>query len=242
MAGGLYLALDTSSTEGSVAVGQGSPGGEVEVLAEAILPSEEDHAAHLGKRIATLLTGIGAEPGDLSGIVAGAGPGSFTGVRVGAATAKAMAWSLQVPLWAFSSLAGAAAGITEDPVRPRLVLFDARGDRLYAGAFRVLSDALDTLLAPRATALGEVLDSLVPPGALLMGDGALRHRDILAGTGRRILPPPAGWPSARGLLRLLSIDAGSGRVADSSRWEPEYLREAGAERMWKTRKDWRRGG
>jgi tRNA threonylcarbamoyladenosine biosynthesis protein TsaB len=186
-----------------------------------------------------LLQEVDAEPGDLSGIVAGSGPGSFTGVRVGAATAKAMAWGLKVPLWAFSSLAGAAAGVVEDPVRPRLVLFDARGDRVYAGAFRLLTEKLETLLPPRATTVGEVMENLAPPGALVMGDGAIRHRDILEGAGQRILSPPAGWPSAPGLLRLLSLDHDTGRVVHRSRWEPDYLREAGAERMWKLRKEWR---
>jgi tRNA threonylcarbamoyladenosine biosynthesis protein TsaB len=239
MARGLYVAMDTSSREGSVAIGRGSPGGELEVLAEAILQSEEEHAAHLAARLGSLLQDVGAQADDLSGIVAGAGPGSFTGVRVGAATAKAMAWALRVPFWAFSSLAGAAAGAAADPVRPRLVLFDARGDRVYAGAFRFSSNSAETLVPPRATTVDEVLDALVPPGAVLMGDGALRHQDLLAGSGHGILPPPAGWPSATGLLRLLSLDPASGRIAHRSRWEPDYLRDAGAQRMWKERKEWR---
>jgi tRNA threonylcarbamoyladenosine biosynthesis protein TsaB len=236
---GLYLAMDTSNREGSVALGTGRPGGEMEIVAQAILPSEEEHAASLATKVQNLLDGVRAEPGDLSGIVAGAGPGSFTGVRVAAATAKSMAWALEVPLWAFSSLAGAAAGVAEEPLRPRLVLFDARGDRVYAGAFRVLVGSLETLLTPRATTVGEVLESLVPPGAVLMGDGAIRHRDLLEGAGNGILSPPAGWPSARGLLRLLALDPGSGRIADRSRWEPDYLREAGAQRIWKLRKEWK---
>ncbi|MGD2120281.1 MAG: tRNA (adenosine(37)-N6)-threonylcarbamoyltransferase complex dimerization subunit type 1 TsaB [Gemmatimonadota bacterium] len=239
MSGGFYLAMDTSNRQGSVAMGRGRPGEKVEILAQAILNSEEDHAAFLATRVGGLLGEVGVEPGDLSGIVVGAGPGSFTGVRVAAATAKAMAWALQTPLWAYSSLAGAAAGVAEELVRPRLVLFDARGDRVYAAAFRVLADSLETLVSPRATTVGEVLDGLIPPGALLMGGGATRHRDLLEGAGHRILSPPAGWPSAEGLLRLLVLDPGQGRVADRSRWEPDYLREAGAERMWRLRKEWK---
>lgn len=239
MRDGLFLAMDTSNREGSVAIGKGSPGGAVEVLVRAILPSDEEHAASLANRVHGLLQEVGAKPGHLSGIVVGAGPGSFTGVRVGAATGKAMSWALEIPLWAFSSLAGAAAGIEDDPVRPRLVLFDARGERVYVGGYRVLADKVEPLISPRASTVGDVLSALVPPGALLMGDGALRHRDILEGAGHRILSSPSGWPSAFGLLRLLSLDPGSGRVSHRGRWEPDYLREAGAARMWKGRKEWR---
>jgi tRNA threonylcarbamoyladenosine biosynthesis protein TsaB len=236
---GLFLAMDTSNREGSVAVGEGSPGSGLAVLSRGTLRPDEEHAASLSTKISGLLEEIGARPQDLSGIVVGAGPGSFTGVRVGAATAKAMSWALDVPFWAFSSLSGAAAGVPDDPVRPRLVLFDARGERVYAGAFRVLAEEVETLISPRATTVGEVLEALVPPGAILMGDGAVRHRDLLEGAGHRILSPPSGWPSAFGLLRLLSLDQRPGRISNRSRWEPDYLREAGAARMWQARKEWR---
>jgi tRNA threonylcarbamoyladenosine biosynthesis protein TsaB len=239
----LFLAMDTAGKEGSVAIGlrpsveTGVAG--MEILASVDLEAEEEHASLLVPRIQGLLKQVDAGTRDLTGLVVGAGPGSFTGVRVGAATAKGMAWALSRPLWAFSSLAGAAVDVGDDPLRPRLVLFDARGDRVYAGAYRIAHGALETLLAPRATTIGEVMEELVPPGAFLMGDGALRHRSLLEGTGHPILHPPAGWPSAAGLLRLLFLDPAARPVEDVGRWEPEYLRESGAERMWKARKEWR---
>lgn len=238
---GYFLALETASREGSLALGRRTePAGDVEIIADTVLRAEEEHAALLFPRSKALLEASGLVVKDLTGVVVGAGPGSFTGVRVAAATAKGLAWSLQLPLWAFSSLAGAAASVEGETVRPRLVLFDARGDRLYAAAYRFSKGRVETLLPPRATTVGELLDGLVPPGAVLLGDGAFRHRALLEGAGHAILPPPAGEPTARGLLRLLALDGNVGPVADPGRWEPDYLRESGAERMWKTRrKGWR---
>ena len=80
------------------------------------------------------------------------------------------------------------------------------------------------------------MEGLIPPGALLMGTGALRHQDLLGGDGHPILPPPAGTPSADGLLRLLALQPEVLPLDDASRWEPDYLRSSGAERTWKTRK------
>ena len=162
----------------------------------------------------------------------GAGPGSFTGIRVGVGTAKGMAWALGLPLWAFSSLAGAAAAVDVEPFRPRAVLFDARGDRLYAGAYRMSEGTVKTLLDPCATSVREVLDGgLIPPGSLILGDGALRHRDILEIAGSHILDLPWGGASAKGLLRLLSMAPSSPPLENPGLWEPDYLRETGAVKL-----------
>ena len=241
---GLFLAIDTAGAEGSVTIGRLSgvsdrqPETRLEILAGTTLRADEEHSSLLLPRVQELLGEVGAGVGDLSGVVVGAGPGSFTGVRVGAATAKGLAWALNLPLWAFSSLAGAAADVEDDQLRPRVVLFDARGDRVYAAAYRVSRGSMGTLLAPRATTVGELLDGLLPPGALLMGDGARKHQALLQGSGTPVLPPPAGRPSASGLLRLLTLDAEAAPLDDLGRWEPDYLRESGAERMWKTRTNW----
>jgi hypothetical protein len=117
------------------------------------------------------------------------------------------------------------------------VLFDARGGRVYAAAYRIEEEGLRTLLEPRAATIQELLeDGLLPPGAMLLGDGALRHRALLERAGHAVLPPPLGQPSAVGLVRLLAVDPDTPPLEDPGRWEPDYLRASGAERMWKTRK------
>jgi tRNA threonylcarbamoyladenosine biosynthesis protein TsaB len=240
--------MDTSGQEGSVALAErvpalaervsgkssaGIPGasGSLRILGELELRAQDEHAAHLTPSIQELLDGVGATPADLTGVVVGSGPGSFTGVRVAASTAKGLAWSRGLPLWAFSSLAAAAVSVDEEPIRPRLVLFDARADRVYAAAYRVAHGNLETLLEPRATTVGQVATALIPPGALMMGDGAWRHRALLESADGQILPPPAGWPRARGLLRILGLRPEPAPVGDLALWEPDYLRSSGAERM-----------
>lgn len=128
-------------------------------------------------------------------------------------------------------------GAEPDPASPRCVLFDARGDRVYAAAYGIDDGELRTLLEPRAATVQELLeDGLLPPGAMLLGDGALRHRALLEEAGHAVLPPPLGQPSAVGLIRLLALGPGSPPLEDPGRWEPDYLRASGAERMWKTRR------
>lgn len=254
--GGLILALDTASREGSAAIGAPlrGKGSRVEVLARTNLRAKEEHAALLIPRIRRIMEDVGAQMKDFAGIVVGAGPGSFTGVRVGAATAKGLARALDLPLWAFSSLAAAAAEdgsgrvsgerltlsppgsdgvlISDfDTLRPRCVLFDARGNRVYAGAYRLGHEGFETLLEPRAADLSEILGGLIPTGAVLMGDGALAHRAVLEAAGHPVLPPPFGRPTADGLIRLLSLAPDTPPLEDPGRWEPEYLRASGAERM-----------
>ena len=250
-----YLAFDTSTSLGSVAVSRGG-----DVLARGYLVQQGEHAANLVPRISQVLDEAGVEKRELAGIVVGSGPGSFTGVRVSAATAKGLVSALGIPLWAYSSLAASAvtAGalppmpddVWEDqadprgplslgPVfplrdRPRYVLFDARGDRLYAGCYTLGEGGLETVLDPYATDLGELLGGAVPEGALFMGDGAARHQWDIQDAGFDVISLPEGIPTADGLIRLLAAEAGleenGGSVDRPSLWEPHYLRPSNAER------------
>jgi len=240
----LVRALDTSGKEGSVALarwlaGEGASGkgpGSMEMVARVDLSEQDEHASRLVPAIEEVLGQAQAGARDLTGLVVGAGPGSFTGVRVAAATAKGMAWSLGVPLWAVSSLAGAAAAVDEDLHLPRTVLFDARGDRVYAGAYRWVDGCLQTVVRPVATTVDQVLDPPFPLDGLLMGDGAWTHGALLEGSGRSVLPAPAGAPRAEGLLRVLAGDPAVRPVDDTGAWEPDYLRESGAERARRARR------
>ena len=225
----LYLALETSGPVGSVAVAAGA-----RVLARALLDSQVRCAADLIPRIGATLDKAGVGRGDLAGVVVGGGPGSFTGVRVAAATGKGIAHALDLPMWAFSSLEAGAVAEQVPPQAPpadclRYVLFDARGDRVYAACYRVGADAVEERVAPHATRIGALLASESRPLAAFVGDGAARHEALLRMEGYRVLPPPAGVPTADGLLHLLALRPGSAPVGRADRWEPEYVKGSSAE-------------
>jgi tRNA threonylcarbamoyladenosine biosynthesis protein TsaB len=235
----LYLALDTSGPLGSVALGSGA-----RVLARGFLDRQGRHAAEMIPRISECLSEAGAAMADLAGVVVGAGPGSFTGVRVAAATAKGIAHALRIPLWPFSSLEAAAVServISALPGLPsgappartdraRYVLFDARGDRVYAACYELRAEGVEEVIPPHATRIRALLEEDVPPGTWFAGDGAVRHESMLRSAGHAVLPPPAGMPTADGLLHLLSLHPERGPAPDPGRWEPDYVKASSAER------------
>jgi len=244
----LILALDTSTLRGSVAVGL--PG---DALARVFLDIQAEHAARLIPAINATLEQAGVERDELQGVVVGAGPGSFTGVRVAAATAKGLSHALGIPLWAFSSLAAAAAtaetlsaealGLPKPETSlpyegglnelPRCVLFDARAKRVYAACYRFNAEGLpDVLIPPVASELDTAIEAIQRLGipVAFVGNAARRHQDIIRDAGFPVLESPAGEPTADGLLHLMGLQPHCAPLADPARWEPDYLRSSGAER------------
>ena len=247
---GTYLALDTSTSVGSVCVAVGS-----RVVAGKLIRGQSSHSSDLIPTIGGVLEAAGTELSELAGLVVGAGPGSFTGVRVAAATAKGLAHALEIPLWAVSSLAAGAAAVDiderephvdigeashynggqaralseEERAWPRYVLFDARSDRVYGACYRSTESEFEVLVPPHSTTIGAVLSEDLP-FSVFAGDGAQRHADEIRGAGFRLLPAPLGMPTAAGLLRVIENSPSREPVEDVARWQPEYLRSSQAER------------
>jgi len=217
------LAFDTSTPTGSVALGWGT-----HLLRQAILPHQGRHASTLLPTIRDFLDGAGLTLRELGGVVVGSGPGSFTGVRVAAATARGLARGADLPLIPVSSLAAAAVDpLLEDPA-PVCIAFDARGDRLFAGAWRMEGDRLVEELAPSATRVPELLarlEQLELPGLRLAGDGVWRHRAAIEGAGYGVLEAPVGMPSPKGLLWLATAGDGAPPCPDPGEWEPDYQKD-----------------
>jgi tRNA threonylcarbamoyladenosine biosynthesis protein TsaB len=221
------LALDTSTSVGSAAVGDGD-----RLLAEVVLNVGAGHSSALLPAIDRALRSAGLEPRDLAAVVAGAGPGSFTGVRIGAATAKGIVHAAGIPLFAYSSLLAAAAGCWAAD-RPVCALFDARRRDVYAACYR-FGAGVEEVLAPGAGTLDEVLERFrggEPP--LFTGEAAVIHRAEIERElpGARVVPSPLAAPRASALLALVRAIPDRGRVASSAHWEPEYVRASGAERI-----------
>ena len=82
------LALDTSTTIGSVAIIED----QGKLLGEQIIQSQHSHSVHLLPAISNLLKQCGLDLSDMDCFAATIGPGSFTGLRVGAAVINTINW------------------------------------------------------------------------------------------------------------------------------------------------------
>lgn len=216
----MLVAIETSTDYGSIAIGRGA-----DLVGEVVIGARSRHAESLLPALDFLMRTSGTARSDLRGIVVGAGPGSFTGVRVAASTARGLAAGLDVPLYAYSSLAALAL----EAVSPYSVcaVFDARRGEVYAACYdrERGTDRLRAVIEPEAMHTDALRERTAGMNATFIGDGARRYADSIG-----IAPPPPAFPRAAALLRLASADPEAGLVEHTAGWEPSYLRDSGAER------------
>lgn len=235
---GPILALDSSIATGSAAVGDSSG-----VHAEVVRNVAGGHSAALLPAAEQVLEAAGLRPRDLAAVVVGEGPGSFTGLRIAGATAKGMLRALRVPLFAYSGLlaTAATAWAAEQPV---CALFDARRRDVFAGCYRFPpGQEVQVDMPPAALSIDALMERFRADGQrpIFVGEGALLHAEELRrGLGARIGPSHLAMPRASALIWLVQNAPAMGRVDDPARWEPEYLRASGAERIAAARA--KRGG
>jgi tRNA threonylcarbamoyladenosine biosynthesis protein TsaB len=236
---GPILALDSSTSLGSVAVGDASG-----VYGEVTRNVAGGHSSALLPAVEQVMEAAGLKPRDLAAIAVGGGPGSFTGLRVAAATAKGMIQALHLPLLAYSGLLATAASAWA-ATGPVCALFDARRRDVYAACYAFGRGGSDngvqdgtepcplTILRPTALSIDEVVERFRGEEApLFVGEGALLHRELLEGElGATVGPAQLAAPRASALIWLAVHAPGQGRVADPTAWEPEYVRASGAERV-----------
>lgn len=218
------LGIETSTPIGSVAVGV-----DAVTLAEVTLGERSRHSEALIPAIDYALKTAGIDKAELTAIVVGGGPGSFTGLRISAATAKALARSLEIPLFAYSGLCALAAGVGASQ-QTVCALFDARRGEVYAAGYRFPNfQRIETPLEPAPRHIDEVLGLM--SDVIFVGDGAHQNQAAIESAGGMIAPAHLSVPRAASLLWLQHIAPNAGRVDDLSAWEPLYLRDSGAERM-----------
>jgi tRNA threonylcarbamoyladenosine biosynthesis protein TsaB len=192
----LVLAFDTATEVATVALLR-----EREVLGERLTS-----AAQLLVEVESLLASSDATPEDLDGIVVGQGPGRYTSLRMGLVTARALAFSLDVPVAGVSTLAALAAGAPGG-----LPVIDARRSEVF------VLDGEPRCLRPDAV--------VVESGRLCVGDGAVRYREVLEAAGASVPADddPRHIPWARHHAGLAATFGGAELA------EPIYLRAPDAE-------------
>jgi tRNA threonylcarbamoyladenosine biosynthesis protein TsaB len=163
----------------------------------AVTAGRRAHAARAGDLLQAV-DELVEDPREIDGIVVGRGPGSFTSIRIGLAIARALALTLGVPV------AGAS---TLDGYRDGLPIIDARRGEVFA-------------LGPRVSAPGE----LDVAGETLVGDGAIRYRDVFEARGATI---PADDDPVH-LPDPLLLAERAGAFGSALAVEPLYVRDPDA--------------
>jgi tRNA threonylcarbamoyladenosine biosynthesis protein TsaB len=223
--------LDTATADTAVAAVDGRG-----VVWEATLPPREGserpvHATALPELLERAAGELGGWA-NVARLAVGVGPGSFTGLRIGIAAARGLAQALGLEVVAAGSVDALAAGIGEAAGgrgRLRLAVIDARRGEVYAGLYDPSGAAVWDVALWAPEALAERVAALSDP-PLAGGDGSLRFRTILEGTGATVLDAadPANRIAARHICAL-GMEADPVAVTDL---EPIYIRPPDAE-VWR---------
>jgi tRNA threonylcarbamoyladenosine biosynthesis protein TsaB len=229
----LILGIETATEKVSCALG-----GHEGVLSLFELARGRRHAETLTPAIEFVCAQAEVTLGELGAIAVDVGPGLFTGMRVGIATAKAMAHALRVPVIPATSL-----DLLALPLRyaDRLLaaVIDARRNEVYYAFYRQVPGGVQRLDRPAVGTVDDLVGELLATGeeALLVGDGALRHREEI-GAGLRRIEFAEQWlaqPSAAPLVQLAHARALREEWVQPGEVQPLYLRRPDAEINWSTR-------
>lgn len=168
------LALDTATNSGGIALSRNA-----EVIGQVMLKAPLRYSEEVLPCLDFLLDGLRVNRTQVGCFAVAAGPGSFTGLRIGLATLKAFAQSLDRPAVGLSTLEALAFRFRWS--RSRIVpMIDARRQQIYGACYRTGPEAgvcleIEEQVAPPAEFLRRV-----PPGDhLFVGDGAQQYRTTI---------------------------------------------------------------
>ena len=119
------LLLDSSNT--SLSVGFEKDG---KLLGYSSFEAWQVQSEYLVPEIDKLMTKLGLNRRDISGVVTAIGPGSYTGVRISLTIAKIVSLACKCPIYPVSSLR-----VLKDGKNPSICVINARSGRSYFGVF-----------------------------------------------------------------------------------------------------------
>ena len=138
------------------------------------------HSENLMPLIQELFSKTRLELKDIDLLVCDKGPGSFTGIRIGVATAKAFADSLNIQSIGISSLESLAYNSKNDGLICSII--DCKNNNCYFALYKKSGTTIKILQKPQAESLDNTIDILKKNTSLpitFIGDGAITYRDLL---------------------------------------------------------------
>lgn len=223
------LALETAAKAVSAAITE-----DGKVLASGYQDTGLTHSATLMPIVEGLFKNTGLSPADLNVVAVSAGPGSFTGVRIGVSAAKGIAFALEKPAAAVSTLAALARNVA---FADGLIVcaMDARRQQVYNALFEAKNGQLTRLTPDRAIALADLAEELRndPRPKTVVGDGARLCLDFMTEVDIfcHLAPPHLIMQNAMSVALEAEVLAAEGKQISAQELVPVYLRPPQAERL-----------
>jgi tRNA threonylcarbamoyladenosine biosynthesis protein TsaB len=216
-----FLIIDTSLEEAIVALSK-----DGKLIGELTNKETHSHASFIQVAIATILEGHQMAMMELDAIVVTLGPGSYTGLRVGLATAKGIAYTLQKPLIGLSTLsalAKAAIQLAPNPIAPPFQIFamiDARRMEVFGSIYDA---SYNPIVPEQAMVLDQSKwDGLIGQPTVCIGNGHVKTKDF---TSTHHITYLDGSYTSQVLLDLAMVKWTAGQFEDLAYVGPNYLKE-----------------
>ena len=216
----MQLAIDTSTDTASLALLKDGA-----ILAELTWHCQQNHSVELMPRLSQLLEQTKCALKSISSIIVAKGPGSFNGLRVGVSTAKALAFSLEIPIAGISTLEAEAYQHAEIEL-PVCPIFNAGRGEIAAAIYQRKGNQWHQLSGEHITTI-EALCSKITDKTIFCGQLSPAIASLLKVTlkERAIIPPPVSrLRRASFLADLGSKRLKAGDFDHPATLQPIYLR------------------
>ena len=226
------LALDSSTESCSVALLRGS-GEQTEITGQSQLAVRQ-HNLVLLPMVERVLAEADCSLSQVDLIAFGRGPGSFVGVRVGCGVAQGLAFGIDCPVVAVSTLRAMAQGAYRTfGAEAVMSAIDARMKEIYWGAFTLddkqcMQPLVDEMVCPPEQALFSPSCEAISSDWSAMGTGwCYRDRilaDISVSESKVVRTEEQWFPNSKDIAMLAVHELAAGNVVSAEHAQPTYLR------------------
>lgn len=223
------LAVDSSGLVASVAIMEDDT-----LVAEYTINYKKTHSQTLLPMLDEIVKMTETDLQSVDAIAVAKGPGSFTGLRIGAATVKGLALTLDKPVIGIPTVEGLAMNLygADALICP---LMDARRNQVYTGIYQFCDGELTVLEDQMAVGIDQIIQMLNErnQSVIFLGDGVSVYREIIE---EKMMVPFSFAPAHQNNQRAGAVGVRAmsyykqGKTESADDFVPEYLRLSQAER------------
>ena len=223
------LAIESSSLVASIAIIDDDV-----MKAEYTVNFKKTHSQTLLPMINEVFKMIEDDVNTIDGVAISKGPGSFTGLRIGSATAKGIALSIEKPIIEIPTLEAMAYNFLgiDKLICP---IMDARRNQVYTGVYEFKENNLEIIKDQSALSIEDLIDFLteIDRDVIFVGDGIPVFKEYISTNLKKthsFAPPHLNRQRAGSVGALAKIYFEKGIYVSADEHTPEYIRLSQAER------------